>query len=90
MSENFLFISACQMDISERDPSTVKDPAIKRLKVDNYSRSKMRKMVFGLAPSIGDRRDGELRKIVIANYKPLKEKTDETKVNYSQLENLPT
>ena len=89
MSENFLFISARQMDMSKRDPSTVKAPAIKRLKVNRYSRTKMKKMVFGLAPSIGDRRDGELRKMVTANNKPLKEKTDKTKVNYSQLENLP-
>ena len=70
--------------MSEKDPSTVKDPAIKRMRVANYSREKMRKIVFGLAPSIGDRPDGELRKMVT-----LKEKTDKTKVNSSQLENLP-
>ena len=77
------------MDMSKRDPSTVKDPAIKRLKVHKYSRLKMRKMVFGLAPAIGDRCDGELKKMVTSNNKPLKERTDKTKLNFSQLENLP-
>ena len=75
--------------MSDKDPSTVKEPVLKRLKVGNYSRKKMRKMVLGLAPSIGDHRDGELRKNVTASSKPLKEKTDKTKVNYSHLENLP-
>ena len=77
------------MDMSERDPSTVKDPSIKRLKVHKYSRLKMRKMVFGLAPAIGDRCDGELKKMVTSNNKPLKERTDITKLNFSQFENLP-
>ena len=50
--------------MSDEDPSTVKEPVLKRLKVNNYSRSKMRKMVLGLAPSIGDRRYGESRNMV--------------------------
>ena len=75
--------------MSDKDSSTVKEPVLKRLKVSHYSRTKMRIMVLGLTPSIGDCRDAELRKIVTASSKPLKEKTDKTKMKYSHLENLP-
>ena len=75
--------------MSDKDSSTVKKPVLKRLKVSHYSRTKMRIMVLGLTPSIGDCRDAELRKIVTASSKPLKEKTDKTKMKYSHLENLP-
>ena len=75
--------------MSDEDPSTVKEPVLKRLKVGHYSRTKMRIMVLGLTPSIGDCRDAESRKMVTVNSKPLKEKTDRLEVNNCQLENLP-
>ena len=58
------------MDMSDRGPSTVKEPETKRLKVDNSSKTKV-------------------SEIITTNAKHLKEKVHKTKVNYSELENLP-
>ena len=57
--------------MSDRDSSTSKGPMTKRLKIDNNSKTKMKKMVKAMSS------------------KPMKNKMDDTKVNFSQLENLP-
>ena len=57
--------------MSDRDSSTSKGPMTKRLKIDNNSKTKMKKMVKAMSS------------------KPMKNKMDDTKVNFSHLENLP-
>ena len=57
--------------MSDRDSSTSKGPKTKRLKIDDNSKTKRKKMV----------------KAMIS--KPMKNKMDDTKVNFSHLENLP-
>ena len=57
--------------MSDRDSSTSKGPMTKRLKIDNNSKTKMKKMVKAMSS------------------KPMKNKIDDAKANFSHLENLP-